>query len=77
MFKRSLLIVAIALSFSLSHAASASVPAGNSASEQSLPLTIDDILDNAQTIQTEMLNQNRMGGPAFGLPLHARSFLKD
>ena len=60
MFKRSLLIVAIALSFSLSHAASASVSAGNSASEQSLPLTIDDILDNAQTIQTEMLNQNRM-----------------
>ena len=57
MFKRSLLIVAIALSFSLSHAAAANVSAGNSASEQSLPLTIDDILDNAQAIQTVILNQ--------------------
>ena len=54
MFKRSLLIVAIALSFSLSHAASASISAGDAASEQSLPLTIDDILSNAQAIQTEI-----------------------
>ncbi len=60
MFKRSLLIVAIALSFSLSHAATASVTADDPASVQSLPLTIDDILSNAQAIQNEMLNQNRM-----------------
>lgn len=60
MFKRSLLIVAIALSFSLSHAAAASVTAEDPTSVQSLPLTIDDILSNAQAIQTEMLNQNRI-----------------
>lgn len=60
MSKRSLLIVAIALFFSLSHAATASVTADDAVSVHSLPLTIDDILGNAQAIQTEMLNQNRM-----------------
>ncbi len=60
MIKRSLLILALALSFSLSHTASANVSAADSTAEQSLPLTIDDILGNAQAIQTEMLNQNRM-----------------
>lgn len=60
MIKRSLLISALALSLSLSQAVSASVPASDRPSEQSLPVTIDDILGNTQTIQTEMLNQNRM-----------------
>lgn len=56
MIKRPLLVLALSLAFSLPQA----VSAGDSASAQSLPLTIDDILSNAQTVQTEMLNQNRM-----------------
>lgn len=56
MIKRPLLVLALSLTFSLPQA----VLAGDSASAQSLQLTIDDILSNAQTVQTEMLNQNRM-----------------
>ena len=50
---------ALAFSLSLFLTVTANASSSSASSEDSLPLTIDDVLTNAQSIQTELLNQKR------------------
>ena len=50
---------ALAFSLSLFLTVTANASSSSASSEDSLPLTIDDVLTNAKSIQTELLNQKR------------------